>query len=854
MRRIARVPLLLSLLAFSAASAQSVIPSPADHLGYRLGDRYTPHHQIVSYLRQVAAASPSRVVLREYGKTYEGRPLMLAFVSSPANIARLEAIRSNNLRMAGIMKDGAAAGEDMPVIVWLSYNVHGNEPSSSEAAMKTVHRLLDGSDPATASWLEKAVVVIDPCINPDGRDRYAQWQNSTSSLHADANPQTREHREPWPGGRTNHYLFDLNRDWAWQSQLESQQRLKVYNQWLPQVHVDFHEQSPNSPYYFAPAAEPYHDVITPWQREFQQIVGRNNARYFDRNGWLYFTKERFDLFYPSYGDTYPTYNGAIGMTYEQGGGSRAGRAVALEDGDTLTLADRIEHHHTTGLATIETSVAQSDRLKREFRKFFSDGLKEPASGYRYFLVRARSHMGPDGGTLGRYLRDNGIEYGHVQAKFDARGFEYYTGRETPFTAEPNDIVIPVQQPKSAFVRVLFEPEARISDSATYDITAWAMPYALGLEAFAVRDRLPQPAGYGSRIPDTRTAAQAADPAEAYAYAIPWNSFASARLLASLLRLGVKVRYAEEPFESAGRRFERGTLLVTRAANGHAPEQLRSLVVKAASETPDFHEPVVPLTSGFVDKGFDIGSGRVRYIRKPRVALMAGEGTGANAVGEIWHYFERQLGYPVSMLNASDFAQLKLSDFDVLILPDGNYRFLSDKGLSESLRDWVRSGGRVVAIENAVAQMAGLDWTLRRKKSDADKGGDSSSDALLTRYENREKEYLKRSIPGAVYRVELDNSHPLAFGYPSRYHTLRQDAALYEYFKEGGWNVGVVKKDGYVTGFAGVKAKNAIRDGLVLGVQEHGRGQVVYFADDPVFRAFWENGKLMLANAVFLVGQ
>jgi hypothetical protein len=850
MRRIPGLAVALILMSLTCASAQPPLQTPAAHLGYRLGERYTPHHQIVSYFRHVAAAAPTRVSLQEYGKTYEGRPLMLAYVSSAANLANLEAIRANNLRLTGLLKDGTAPREDMPVIVWLSYNVHGNEPSSSEAAMKTVHRLLDGSDPATAAWLEKAVVVIDPCINPDGRDRYANWQNATASILPDANPQTREHREPWPGGRTNHYYFDLNRDWAWQSQVETQQRMKVYNRWLPQVHVDFHEQSPNSPYYFAPAAQPYHEAITPWQREFQQVVGRNNARYFDRNGWLYFTKERFDLFYPSYGDTYPTYNGAIGMTYEQGGGPRGGRAVAIEDGDTLTLADRIEHHFTTGLSTIEASVANAERLKREFRKFFSDGMREPTAGYRYFLVRSRSHMGPDGGTLGRYLRDNGIEYGYVQTKFASKGFDYSTGRETAFNAEPDDIVIPVQQPKSTLVRVLFEPEARINDSATYDITAWALPYALGLEAYAVKEKLPMPAGYGARTP-RRQQAQTAEAADAYAYVIPWNSFASARLLASLLRKGVKVRYAEEPFESGGRRFERGSLIVTRAANRQSPEELRSLITKAVAETPDYHESIAPLASGFVDKGYDLGSGRVKFINPPRVALMAGEGTVANSVGEVWHYFERQLGYPVSMLNASDFNQLKLSDFDVLIMPEGNYRFLSDKNSSESLRDWIRSGGRVIALESAVAQMAGLDWAIKKKKTDEGKDGEESK---LVRFEDREKEYLTASIPGAIYRIDLDNSHPLAYGYPSHYHSLRQDAGLYEYLKEGGWNVGVIGKDGYVTGFAGVKAKQKLRDGLVLGVQESGRGQIVYFADNPVFRSFWESGKLMLANAVFLVGQ
>src|SRR5882757_3687200 len=334
----------ISLTAFSQS-----VPSPETFLGYKLGDHYTHHYKIVSYFKEVARTLPSQVKLEQYGETYEGRPLLLAFIASPENLQKLEDIRRNNLRLAGVLKDGTAPDDTAPAIVWLSYNVHGNEPSSSEAAMKTLYDLVDPVNGRSKEWLRNTVVVIDPCINPDGRDRYVNWFTMAVGRNPNPDPQSREHHEPWPGGRSNHYNFDLNRDWAWQTQIETQQRLKRYNAWLPQVHVDFHEQGFNNPYYFAPAAEPYHDVITPWQRDFQVQIGKNNAKYFDQHGWLYFTKEEFDLFYPSYGDTYPTYNGAIGMTFEQGGLS-AGLAVRTTDGDTLTLAQRVEHHFTTGVS------------------------------------------------------------------------------------------------------------------------------------------------------------------------------------------------------------------------------------------------------------------------------------------------------------------------------------------------------------------------------------------------------------------------------------------------------------------------------------------------------------------------
>lgn len=295
---------------FSVAWAQK-IQSPEEFLGYKLGDRFTRHHRVVEYFKHVADVLPN-VELIQYGETYEHRPLVYAVITSRENFEKREEIRLDNLKRTGMI-EGTASGDKKP-IVWMSYNVHGNEASSLEASMLTLYDLANSENSRTQEWLKNVVVVMDPCINPDGRDRYANFYNQFLNDPPNTDGVAREHREPWPGGRSNHYMFDLNRDWAWQTQLESQQRLLVYNKWMPQIHIDFHEQGINNPYFFAPAAEPLHGVISPWQREFQMMIGKNNAKYFDEKGWLYFTKEVFDLYYPSYGDTYPTYSGAIGMT------------------------------------------------------------------------------------------------------------------------------------------------------------------------------------------------------------------------------------------------------------------------------------------------------------------------------------------------------------------------------------------------------------------------------------------------------------------------------------------------------------------------------------------------------------
>ncbi|MBC7901997.1 MAG: zinc carboxypeptidase, partial [Gemmatimonadaceae bacterium] len=422
--------LALSFTVLSFLFSFSQLQSPSQFLGYELGSHYTPHFNIVNYFNHVAAQSPSMVRIEQYGKTNEGRPLILAYIAAPEKLNDLENIRKNNMRLASSSLDKMAANENAPAIVWLSYNVHGNEPSSSEAAMMTIYELVNPANSRSKEWLKNTVVIIDPCINPDGRDRYANWVNTVTGMTPNPNFLAREHMEPWPGGRSNHYNFDLNRDWAWQTQVESVQRMIKYNQWLPHVHVDFHEQGYNEPYYFAPAAEPFHEVITTWQRDFQTQIGKNHAKYFDQNGWLYFTKERFDLFYPSYGDTYPTYSGAIGMTYEQGGGPRGGLAVTIEDGDTLTLLDRLTHHYTTGMSTVEITSLNAQKVVSEFRKYFNAAVQTPGGEFKSYVVR-------DDGTdritrLKSLLKKNDISWVQLNGGNEITGLSYESGKNEGF--------------------------------------------------------------------------------------------------------------------------------------------------------------------------------------------------------------------------------------------------------------------------------------------------------------------------------------------------------------------------------------------------------------------------------------
>ncbi len=834
-----KISLLFIFAAFLSVAFSQEIKSPESFLGYKLGDRFTPQYKVAAYFNYVAGASKN-VKLVQYGSTNEDKPLLAMFIASDENIGRLEDIRKNNLRLAGV-ETTASSIANTPVIVWLSYNVHGNEPASSEAAMQTLFDLVDPANSRTKAWLKNTVVIIDPCLNPDGHDRYVNFYNSVAGAVPDVSFSAREHAEPWPGGRINHYYFDLNRDWAWQTQKETRARLALYNQWLPQVHVDYHEQGINEPYYFAPAAEPFHKVITAWQREFQTTIGKNNAKYFDQNGWLYFTKQEFDLLYPSYGDTYPTYNGAIGMTYEQAGIS-AGLAVQTRSGDTLKLADRIEHHHTTGLSTIEVTSEHAQKVLDEFKKFYDNSRTNPGGDYKTYVIKNDNQDKIN--TLGEQLQRNGIKYGFGLNQ-SVTGYSYLTGKTEQYAVKPGDMIINAYQPKSVLLNVLLEPKTFVADSNTYDITAWSLPYAYGLQAYALRESI-----VPAQVKITNVVLSPPPPLpHAYAYVSSWQSVSDVQFLAALLKKNIKVRYSEKAFEAAGKTFAAGSLLVTRAGNDRA--NFDQLVTQTAA---DLGHSITPLTSGFVEKGADLGSDVIRYIRQPRVMLIAGDGVSAEAMGEVWHLFEQQINYPITLVRYKDLGRTKLSDFDVAIFPDGEYEdFPSDK-----LQNWVRDGGKLIALQNAVAQLVdkkGFDIKKKEDKKDdkADKPEDKSK-LPVKLYEDRDKDAIRTTVPGAIYKLNLDNTHPLGFGMQPYYFSLKLSDDIYDFLGASGWNVGTVKKDAYVSGFVGEKSKEKIKDGMLIGVQSLGRGTVIYMVDDPIFRSFWENGKLLFGNAVFMVGQ
>ena len=813
----------VALFLTSLLTAQ--VQSPSEFLGYEIGTQFSRHADVVRYFEHVAENS-DLVTYQVYGKTNERRPLTYAVITTAANHSNLENIRKANLEQTGIASGNSGAADK--AIVWLSYNVHGNEASSTEASMATLYELIT----TKKDWLENTVVIIDPCVNPDGRDRYANWFNQVASTPYDPAQVAAEHDEPWPGGRPNHYLFDLNRDWAWASQVESRERLKVYNKWMPHVHVDFHEQGINNPYYFAPAAEPFNEIITDWQKDFQVEIGKNHARYFDKEGWLFFTAESFDLLYPSYGDTYPMFMGAIGMTYEQAGHGRAGLGIDTDQGFELTLVDRVAHHKTTGLSTIEISSANAGKLNTQFKDYFNtSGLK-----YKSYVLSGNLDNLKELATL---LDRHEIKYG-FSSNGKASGFSYTSNGQGSMSYDMA-MVVSTNQPKGKMVKALLEPDAKLSTPLTYDITAWSLPHAYGLNAVASTSLVTANATNPFKSNTATSSTNAAG------YITKWNSLEDAKLLAALLKEGIKVRFTEKPFSNNGISYERGSLVITKSDN-----KTRADFNEVISTLSRKHNRTLnPTNTSFSTSGPDFGSSSMQLINPPKIALLKGEGTSSLSYGATWYFFEQTLGYPATSIDTGSLGRVDLEEFDVLVMPSGWYGSVLNESTLDKVKDFVRGGGKVIAIGNAVGSFAGKSGFNLKRNNNSSEDDDTSSDDNLTPYAERENASTTNFITGSIFKTKIDPTHPMAFGYGDNYYSLKLGSNSYSYLDKG-FNVSWIPEEvTNVAGFAGDNAKAKLSKSLIFGEERMGRGSVIYMVDDPLFRAFWHNGKLFFTNAIFL---
>jgi hypothetical protein len=813
--------------------------------------------------------------------------LYTVFISSPKNMARLEDFRGAWAKLADPRKTTADEAQKIaaatPVLVWLGYNVHGNEACSSEAAMQVAYELAASQDERVLNWLDNAVIVIDPVANPDGRDRYVEFYRQTAGMNPRTDRFAAEHQERWPGGRVNHYLFDLNRDWAWLSQQETIARVAANLKWNPQVEVDFHEMGSSSTYFFFPPTKPVLPTIDPLLSKWFEIYGKGNAAAFDKYGFRYYTRESFDFFYPSYGDIWPALNGAVGMTYEQAGGGFAGLAVDLpENQRTVTLRDRVSHHYIASLSTIDTSVKNREARLRDYYAFKQAAVQSGQQGpiKQFFLVPGRDPQRL--AHVVEILTRQGIEVQRADAAFDAEDLTSYRGEKLVRKHLPaGTYVVDLAQPAGFLARVLLERETPSPKDSVffYDVSGWSLPLAMDVEAYAAGKPV-----RGDFKPEKEVAPVAgtlSGPQDAAAYVVGWEQSAAVTLLSHALQGDIRAYVSLKPFKVAGQQFTAGSIIFPRESN---PPDLRERLSKLAEQD---HCPVVALPTLLSDQGIDLGSGRVRFLRKPRIAMLMDTPVSATEYGALWFLFEQRVDIPFTPIRTESLREVNLDDYNVLILPPdydeghGYSRYI-DKGGMEKLKQWVREGGVLIGLRGGAllaTKQSGLasigyhfikaeDEQARIEQEKAGEKPDDKAapaapekpadvekqkqelDRKLMRWADREQVQRTEDVPGTIVRAMLDTTHPLGFGLEDEIPVMSDTAPLLELTGKGE-NVAYFPKDNIkLSGYLTPENEKKMAQTAYLVRERQGRGFVILFADTPVFRGFWDGSTRLLLNAVF----
>ncbi len=827
-------------------------PTPKEFFGYELGQRYTTHARCVRYLETLAERSDRASLIRR-GQTSEGREMLLCFFTSAENQARLEDLRLQMEKVADPrrLQEGESVDDliaDLPVFVWLSYCVHGNETSCTEAALKLAHTLCTSDSEETAKMLQDTVVIVDPCTNPDGRDRYVNWFNSVAGRRVDSHPQSMEHQEPWPGGRFNHFNFDLNRDWAFVSQRETRSRAKHFVRWNPQVHVDYHEMGHNSSYFFFPAERPINANLPPYTMKWGKVFGRGNAVAFDAKGWDYYTEESFDLFYPGYGDSWPSFHGAIGMTYEQAGHSSSGVAVKQRNGNILTLQDRVDHHFATSMATINTAATHRLALLKDYQGFRASAVAEGKGGAIREFILVPSDDIERSSRLVDILKLQGIEVRRATASFKTPEVVDYSGqrhREKTFSA--GTYLVSMAQPTKRLIKTLLEPKTEIKELYFYDIAAWSLPFSFGVEAYWS----PLDINVDSAlVEEIEKAVGAVDEGDAqYGYLLRWDTLASVRAVLRLLDRKVMLKYAREKFTSNGRPWAAGTVFVPRGRNvADLDEQVAAV---AAATGACF----VPVASGMTEKGIDLGSQKVVRVRPARVALIGGEGISTTSFGATRFLLEELYDIPYSVFSAKGFGSVELKDYTAVVVPSSSDGL--DAAARENLSKFCRAGGVVVTWGRGAQALGqeGSKWSrisTKAKKDESKKPKPKPKPKpKLKRIEEREKERRRHATPGSIFKVELDAGHPLAFGYRGDITVFKSGTMTFDPEK-GGTAVGWFRDAPPLSGYILPETEKKMRGRAYAMVERKGRGAAVFFADDPNFRSAWHGLTRLFLNAVLLM--
>lgn len=813
------------------------IPTPQQFLGYEIGSRYTRHDQLVAYFNELAKHS-DKIKVEQIGSSYEGRPLVIATVTSAQNQQQLETLRRQHVTLADPAQPLSAAGNS-PVVVWLGYSVHGNETSSGEAALLTAYYLVASRSADTAQWLQQAVVLFDPAQNPDGRDRAASWHNAYASSPASADPADKEHVEPFPQGRTNHYFTDLNRDWLALTQQDTRPKIAYFHRWYPNVQIDFHEMGKDSTYYFEPSPASMHSPLLPASSyAFNKTLAKYHAQALDALGSLYYTGENFDNFSPVYGSTYPDFHGAVGVTVEQA--SSRGRVQESVNGP-LTFPFTIRNQVATGLGTIRGAVTERDGLLKLQKDFFQSALKQAGQQPVKAFVFGDAH---DPGLTAKLLdlllqHQITVEALSTAVTVDGQRFE-------PGSA----YVVPTAQPQFRLVHSIFADTPPIKGDVFYGSTSYAIAPAYGVAFAGSRSRIGGGGG-GARVTAVAPAQGGVVGGQAgYAYVLDWRDYNASRALYALQARGLLTRAAFQPFTAATgdgeQAFARGSVVIPVAGQPLAGAALLAAVDEAARSSG---VRVQALASGQSRSGIDLGSDSVKALRKPAVALVMGEGVSATEIGSAWFVLDQQVQLPASKLDPAQLGKVSLDRYTTIVLAGGTYTGV-DAAAVAALKRWINAGGSLVTYGTAAR------WAIEQKLADEVLGEDEKEpDAARRAFGDQRDIAAIERVSGNILSADVDTSHPLGFGLPRTQLAINKENGIrFKPSRNPFSTVVRVDETPRVNGYLSETNRNRVAGAAWLLVSPQGQGNVVLFADDPAHRKYWHGTERLLLNAIFFGNQ
>ena len=809
------------------------IPTPEQVFGFQVGEWHMSHDQLMAYYRTLDAVS-DRITLYEYGRSHENRPLIYLLITSKKNQDNIQSIQNEHVALCDPEKSGRLDVSKMPVVLYQGFSIHGNEPSGANGATLVAYYLAAAQGPEVERLLDEAVIIFDPCFNPDGFHRFSSWVNSHKNLNLTADNADREYNEPWPRGRTNHYWFDLNRDWLPGQQPESTGRIKNFQAWKPNILTDHHEMGTNSSFFFMPGVQSRVNPVTPKQnQELTFKIGAFHAETLDEIGSLYYTEEGYDDFYYGKGSTFPDAQGCIGILFEQA--SSRGHLQNTSNGP-LSFAFTIRNQIRTALSTQKAALALRTELLDYQRNFYKNALNEARKDERKAFVMGEKY---DRARLLKFVemvKRQDVKVYELGQKVSSGGKEFEPG---------SAYIIPLEQNQYKLILGMFQRDTTFADSIFYDISAWTLPLAFNLEYDALTgknfskkllgkevDTVALPVGQVLATPDD------------YAFAFEWDEYYAPAALYYLLKNNLLVKVASKPFRgkttSGYREFNYGTIVVSTQYQPRKGESLLSLLEEAANLG---HLSIYGLASGLTPAGIDVGSNNMEGLKKPNVLLLTGEGVSSYDAGEIWHLLDTRYGIPVTKVEAGNLSPGVLDRFNVVVLPDGRYNSLN----VETLRNWLNGGGNLIACGSAV------NWLESKQLANIEfkKAKDDTGNAQRLPYAGAPEDKAALSLSGAIFEGEMDLTHPLAYGYRSpRLPLFRSSADFLEASQNPYAMPLAYTKKPLLAGYMHRKYAGIASGSASVIVSGQGAGQVICLADDANFRAFWYGTNKLLANAIF----